>query len=199
MLGSITPLGERARNANWLITMTLYTVSSAAAGYALGSALAFLGHEAIRLPVPSSARIGIVGFSLLVGLVADMGVYGVKLPTVRRQVNDAWLYTFRRWVYAVGFGAQLGLGVVTIVTTSTIYVALFAEFLSMSVSTGAAIGLVFGLTRSLMTLQAAGSRTPEQLIALQARMTALDPVSRRLSLTVQALLGSCAVVVSIVR
>ncbi|SRR6266567_1604398 len=199
MLGSITPLGERARNANWLITMALYIVSSAAAGYALGGGLAFLGHETIRLPVPGSARIGIVGLSLLFGLVVDIGVLGLKLPTVRRQVNDAWLHVFRRWVYAVGFGAQLGLGVITIVTTSAVYVVLLAEFLSGSVSAGATIGFVFGLTRSLMTLPAAYVRTPERLMVMQTRMAALDSLSRRLLLALQAMVGSGAVVASVVR
>jgi len=50
-----------------------------------------------------------------------------------------------------------------------------------------------------MTLPAAYVRTPERLMVMQMRMAALDSLSRRLLLALQAMVGSGAVVASVVR
>ena len=39
MLASITPLGERGRNATWAITVTAFTVGATLAGAAVGALL----------------------------------------------------------------------------------------------------------------------------------------------------------------
>ncbi len=58
---------------------------------------------------------------LVVGLVLDLRLGGLSLPSWHRQVDEAWIGRYRGWVVGVGFGAQLGFGVVTIVTSSTTY------------------------------------------------------------------------------
>jgi hypothetical protein len=52
-------------------------------------------------------------------------------------------------VYGVGFGTQLGLGVVTIVTSSTVYATVLLAAWSGDARAGMAIGAVFGLVRAL--------------------------------------------------
>ena len=37
------------------------------------------------------------------------------VPGPRRQVDERWLDRYRGWVYGVGYGSQLGLGIVTVV------------------------------------------------------------------------------------
>ena len=60
----------------------------------------------------------------------------LRVPGPRRQVNERWLDEYRGWVYGLGFGAQLGLGVTTIVTSAATYVALFAALLSGTPAAG---------------------------------------------------------------
>ena len=66
----------------------------------------------------------------------ELGVGGAHLPTNHRQVNERWLDDYRGWVYGIGYGFQLGMGVVTIVTSATTYLAFLAAFLSHSVLGG---------------------------------------------------------------
>ena len=73
------------------------------------------------------------------GIAADLRLGDLRLPTVRRQVDNRWLNRYRGWVYGVGFGFQLGLGVVTVVTTSAVYLAFAAAMLSGSPAAGAMI------------------------------------------------------------
>jgi hypothetical protein len=78
------------------------------------------------------------------------------LWTLRRQVDDRWLTTYRGWVYGLGFGFQLGLGVATIVTTAAVYAWLLVVALAGSVTAGVVVGALFGLARALPVL--AGAR-----------------------------------------
>ena len=52
------------------------------------------------------------------------------VPGPRRQVDERWLDEYRGWVYGAGYGAQLGLGVTTVVSSAATYVALLAAFLT---------------------------------------------------------------------
>ena len=77
------------------------------------------------------------------------GVGGLRLPTVHRQVEEEWRGRYRGWVWGLAFGFQLAVGVVTIVTTSTVYVTWLAAGLSGAAFGGAAVGATFGLARAL--------------------------------------------------
>src|SRR6267143_1292208 len=120
MLASIHPLGERARNSRWGITVTAYLLGSAAGGAGAGAAAGWLVATACLLATAVELRAG-----------------GLRLPTVRRQVDEDWLARYRGWVYGVGFGFQLGLGAVTIVTTAGVYLAWALALLSGSAGRGA--------------------------------------------------------------
>ena len=89
---------------------------------------------------------------LLLGLALDLGTGGLALPSWRRQVDEQWLTRYRGWVYGLGFGVQLGLGVVTIVTSATTYAAVLLAAWSGHLGVGLAIGGTFGLLRALPSL-----------------------------------------------
>jgi hypothetical protein len=157
MLASISPLGERARSSRWGLTVTAYVLGSVLGGAAVGVVTAALGSL-----VPSSRRgspaAGIaVAALLLAGLLLDLRTAGLHLPTSRRQVDEAWLGRYRGWVYGAGFGLQLGLGVVTIVASATVYATVLLCALSGSPPAGLALGTVFGLVRALPVLGLAGA------------------------------------------
>ena len=182
MLSSISPFGERARASRWWLTTTAYVVSSTLGGLALGFVAASLGGL-----VPDGLRWSPAGFVvaallLVVGLVLDLRLGGLSLPSWRRQVDEAWIGRYRGWVVGVGFGAQLGFGVVTIVTSSTTYAVVVLAFLSGTPWAGALLGGVFGLVRALPLLLMAGVDTRERLwsalrtVELRARLA--DSVAR---------------------
>lgn len=187
MLGSITPLGERGRNSRWTVTVTAYVLGSAAAGTLLGSALGWVGGLA---PGNASARLVALAVLIAAGAAVDSGLGGTRLPTVRRQVNEDWLARYRGWVYGVSFGFQLGLGVVTVVNLSAVYVAFAAALLSASAVGGAVIGGTFGLLRALPLLSTARVRSPLQLARINARLETWDPPARRTAVAMEAALAA---------
>src|SRR3954447_3018177 len=130
MLTSISPLGERARGNRWPVTAAVYVVASTVGGLLIG---ALLGAAGSLLDV--SALVAAV--LCAAAAVADLLH---RLPTIHRQVDEDWLTRYRGWVYGAGYGVQLGLGVVTIVTSAATYAALGLCVLSGSVLTGAVIG-----------------------------------------------------------
>src|SRR4051812_13372293 len=125
MLASIHPLGERARGQNFAVTVTAYVVGSVAGAAAFGALLGGIGaaafdggHDALRLGLLAGAAV----------LAAIVDRSGRRIPSWHRQVNEDWLTQYRGWVYGVGFGVQLGIGVLTIVTTAAVYLTWAAAF-----------------------------------------------------------------------
>lgn len=190
MLSSISPVGEAARQQRWSITVTAYLVASALAGAALGAALGLLGDLA------GLDAVGAVGLVVVVaaGLIVDATVGPLS---VHRQVDERWLSTYRGWVYGAGFGAQLGVGVVTIVPSSVVWVTWAAAAFSGTPARGAAVGLAFGLLRALPLLAGGRATTPAGLRGLLRSMDRWrDPVTKLTVVgQVAVLLGAVAALV----
>jgi len=189
MLGSITPLGERGRNRRWGITVTTYVIGSVLGGIAIAGALGWLGAAIGLGSLSVSIRLGVLAAAVLVGVAVDLRLGGLRLPTIHRQVNEDWMVRYRSWVYGLGFGVQLGLGVVTIVTTSSIYAMLLAAALSGSAAAGALIGGVFGFVRAAIVFTVAGVKRPEQLGRADVLLRRWDGWTRRAALGVSGALG----------
>jgi hypothetical protein len=178
MLGSITPLGERGRGSMWRVTVTAYVAGSVLAAAVLGASLGWVGGW--TLPgADATPRLAALASILAVGLALDLGAFGARLPSVRRQVDEGWRTRYRGWVWGLGYGAQLGVGVVTIVTTSVVYVTWAAALVSGGLVAGAAIGSAFGLARALPILTVAGVRRPDQLLRVDASLSRLALPARR--------------------
>jgi len=158
MLSSISPLGERARASRWWVTTTAYVLGSLVGGLALGGLSGLLGSVLPTTWRSSPWALGLAAVLLLVGLALDLRLGGLALPSWRRQVDEQWLSRYRGWVYGVGFGAQLGFGLVTIITSSTTYAVVLLALLSGSPAAGLLIGGVFGLVRALPSVLMAGVR-----------------------------------------
>jgi MFS family permease len=197
MLGSITPLGERGRGARWGLTVGAYILGSSAGGAVLGGVLGWLGALVLGdLAAPTGPGIHplllwLAGLFALAAAV-DAGLLRARLPSVRRQVNEDWLLRYRGWVYGVAFGFQLGLGMVTIVSSAAVYLAFLGAFLSSSILTGALIGVGFGLLRALPLLGAARVRFPDQLGELDGRLSRWDRPARLVTLAGEGVLAVAA-------
>jgi hypothetical protein len=174
MLASITPLGERSRGFSWSLTASAFAVGSvvsAGLAGALGGALGSLApggtwRSAVALAVIAAA------------LAFDATRLRPHLPTTRRQVNEDWMARYRGWVYGAAYGAQLGLGVVTVVTSAAIYAAALGALLCGTIAAGAVVGGAFGLTRALTLLPAGRASTPDGLVALHRELGRLEGPAR---------------------
>jgi sulfite exporter TauE/SafE len=168
MLASITPLGERARQSRWWVTVSAFLLGATAAGAALGALVGAAGTA-----LGGGARWRLIALAAAAVLAVALDLASARVPGPRRQVNERWLDQYRGWVYGLGFGAQLGLGITTIVSSAATYVALFAAFLAGDAGRGALIAGVFGLVRGLTPLAAAHVRRPDQLLTLHRQLARL--------------------------
>ena len=192
MLGSITPLGERSRRMRWGVTATALAAGCAAGGAAAGTALGLIGSfTAARLP--GGWALGLVAIAAAAGLALDLRLGGLRLPTTRRQVDERWLRRYRGWVYGAGFGFQLGLGAVTIVSASAVYLTGICALLAASPAAGALIGAVFGLARGSTIVLARRATSPAALLAVDGLMQRLRRPAAAATLVATALTGLAAV------
>jgi cytochrome c biogenesis protein CcdA len=165
VLASITPLGERGRNSRYAVTAIAFVAGATGGGALLGTIFGALGSASLT-EISAKGRLGILAVVIAMTFVAELW----RLPTIRRQVNEEWMHAYRGWVYGFGYGAQLGAGVTTIVTTGAIYAMLVAEALTTHVGYGASIGTIFGFTRGITLLAGAAIRTPRGLVTLDAAL-----------------------------
>ncbi len=159
MLASITPLGERGRRSTWGVTVAAFALGAIGAGAGAGAVLGALGSALTPAGGRPAAVVGLLAAAVALDLLAP------AVPGPRRQVNERWLDEYRGWVYGLGYGVQLGLGVTTIVSSAALYAALGAAFLAGPAG-GAVIVGCFGAVRGLTPLAAARVRTPGELMAL---------------------------------
>ncbi|HUA43941.1 MAG TPA: hypothetical protein VMA77_01860 [Solirubrobacteraceae bacterium] len=195
MLASITPLGERGRQSSWRVTATLYVLGSLAGGAAIGALSGLLGWLALG----GIGTLGSVGLHARVAALAAMLAAGLawelargRVPGPRRQVDERWLDRYRAWVYGLGYGAQLGAGLTTVVVSSAVYIVPGAAVLSARPLTGGLIGAVAGGLRGVTVLTAAQVVTPQRLVAFHARMRLIERPVRAVALVAQLALACLA-------
>jgi sulfite exporter TauE/SafE len=197
MLASISPVGEASRGQRWPITVSAYLVGSTAGGALVGSLAGAVG-AAVGLvtgPWDLGWRLALFGAAGVVTVAVDRGLVPLRLPSWQRQVDERWLTTYRGWVYGIGFGFQLGSGLLTRIATSAVYLMLVAAALTGSVAAGALIGGVFGLTRALPLVTTAPLRDPVSLRGYHQRMDAASTLAVRT--TDAVVLGTTASAVAV--
>ncbi len=176
MLASITPLGERSRGFSWGLTASAF-----AAGAVIGGTLGGAAGGAVGSLLPAGTwRSGVALVILVAALCVDATPLGRRLPTTRRQVNEDWMTRYRGWVYGLAFGAQLGVGLATVVTSAAIYAAAVGAALPGTVWAGAAVGAAFGVTRALTLLPARRARDTAGLVELHQELDRLQTPAGRL-------------------
>jgi hypothetical protein len=190
MLGSITPLGERGRGSRWWLTVSAYIAGSIIGGAAMGGLLGWLG-TAVELS--SGLRLLLLGAGALLAIAFDLQIGGLRLPTTHRQVEEAWRTRYRGWVWGLAFGFQLALGVVTVVTSATVYLTWLAALLAGSVGGGLVIGFAFGLARALPVLSVGRVRTPAQVLGIDRVLRRMAGPAQRLTLVAGGAVAALAV------
>jgi sulfite exporter TauE/SafE len=184
MLTSISPLGERARHNRWSLTVSAYVFGSVIAATLIGAALGTVGSALKAAGMSRSVAAALLALCALIAVLTESGF--LRLPTIHRQVNENWLNEYRGWVYGAGYGLQLGVGIVTIVTSAAVYLTLAGELLVGSIAGGALIGMTFGAMRAVPLLALGRPSTHAQLVARHRKLVALAPVGRGLTVVVAA-------------
>ena len=190
MLSSISPFGERSRQSRWWLTVSAYLIGSVAGGATTGLVFGSIGG---LLPISASAGLAILATAAVFGLAADLRVRGLSVPSLHRQVNEDWLTTYRGWIYGLGFGYQLGLGLATIVATSTVWLVWIAALARGSWLAGLAIGALFGFARGALIFATARAQEPAQLRDLFTSIAASAPQVHRTAVVAAGLVAATAV------
>jgi hypothetical protein len=167
MLASITPLGERGRQSTWGITVGAFLLAAVGAGVLTGAALGWVGWRLLA-GIGPQARLAALAGVAVIALALD--ALPMRVPGPRRQVDERWRTQFRGWVWGGGYGAQLGVGVGTVVQSAATYLALSAAVLSGGPGRGAVIVGLFGLARGLQPLATWRVRRPDRLVSFHARL-----------------------------
>ncbi len=196
MLASITPLGERSRRQRWLVSVSALIVGATVTGATVGFVLAAAG-RLLPLSLTGGRRLDLVLAVTVAGIVLELRPFGFALPSHRRQVNEKWLHRYRGWVYGVGFGGQLGVGVLTIVTTPAVYVALLAEALAPTLAAGVLIGAAFGFVRGAIVLSTARINSGERLAAFHRRFHRAERRAGAASAVAQAVVVAAVIAVAL--
>jgi MFS family permease len=173
MLASLTPFAEAGRGNRWTITATSFSIGAVTAGACGGLIWSGLGS---LLPNGEWRTIGAAAV-VAIALVIDATPLRKRLPLTKRQVNEDWMVTYRGWVYGTGFGAQLGLGFITLVGCAAIYATFLIELLSGRLLAGLVIGATFGAAKAASLLPAGRARDRQSIVALHRRLLRLEPLS----------------------
>ena len=191
MLTSITPLGERGRGHRFWLTRTWLIIGHVVGGLALGAilALASIVVDATVGRPASTAALVAIAVATVAAVVGDLA--GVVVPG-RRQVDERWLTAYRGWVYGLGFGAQLGFGLVTVVNTLLLGAVLVAGVV-LAPGEAVLLGGVYGLARGGGATANGRIRTVNDLHRLHRLLDRSERVVRLASLGAVAIAAIGAV------
>ncbi|MFT7473447.1 MAG: hypothetical protein ACI81L_000362 [Verrucomicrobiales bacterium] len=188
MLSSIHPFGERSRNNSFRRTASAHIAGGALGGLTLGAVVGSLGWLVTTLLSPSNqVRTIIVMGAALIALALEATNRERSLPTRTRQVNENWIQSYRGWVYGSGFGAELGFGISTIITTSLVHLLVIAMLLVGSLPESLLLGAAFGTARSATVLAARKIDSPERLRLFHQQLHSLRSRSRSAAVAALAL------------
>jgi len=180
MLSSIHPFGERSRNNRFMTTAIAHVLGSTLGGLVLGVLASTVGALVLAVvPISSTVRISLVVLAAFGATVLEATHRERMLPTRTRQVDENWIQQYRGWVYGGGFGAELGFGISTIITTTLIHLLVLTMVLIGDPVSGGFIGALFGAVRGATVLTAARVDSPEQLRAFHHRLDQLRSHSRK--------------------
>jgi hypothetical protein len=187
MLSSITPMTEAGRGNRFSSTARWFLIGGIVGGSCLGLLAAGGAALVAATGISTEARWALAAIIALATAAIDLGAFGVELPIFKRQVNDAWLRTYRGWVYGAGFGWQIGFGVATYIMTAGVFLTIALAVLGANPAAAIAIGATFGLVRGSAVFIGRGATSPAALSAVHARLDALGPAARMAALGVQLL------------
>jgi MFS family permease len=185
MLSTLTPLGERSRGHRYPVTVVWFVAGAVGGGAVLGAGMAALAAATSTWSASPRAIAIAVIVATLVSIASDLRVGGFSLPTVPRQVDEVWTGRYRSWVYASGFGAQIGIGVSTYVMTAAVYLTIVVAALTRDPLVALLVGTTFGAARGLAILAGMRLTTPAAIRSFHDRFEGAAGRSRSFAVLAQ--------------
>jgi hypothetical protein len=192
MLSQITPFSERARGQHYSVTAAFFVLGSAAGGATLGAVTAVAAAAVSAAGIGSDALLGIAAGLAVLTAAVDVGVFTAAPPFFRRQVNEDWLPRYRGWLYGVGFGWQVGVGVATYIMTAGVFLTAALAVLTADPLAAFFVPVVFGIARGLTVYLTAHVCTPAQLQSFHRRFDAWSEPVRRAVIVVWLVAATAA-------
>jgi len=194
MLSTITPFGERSRGHRYPVTVTWFVAGSILGGATLGALAAGLAAlaAAAGLGTHPGWVVSAAAVAALAAAGVDAGWFGDLIPLWRRQVDDGWLARYRSWVYATGFGWQIGVGVATYIMTAGVFLVVVLAAVTANPVAAVAICTGFGLVRGMAVILTARAGSPARLRDMHRRFDQVGP-----SVRVAVILVELAVAVTV--
>lgn len=185
MLSTLTPMSEAARGHRFWVTAVWYTLGGLLGGIALGLAVAPVAALVGWAQPQPLVGAGFVAAAAILAMATDLRLTGWRLPGHTRQVDENWITTYRPWVYATGFGAQIGFGLVTVIMTGALYLLVVVMALTGDPLAAVALGGLFGLVRGAAIWVGFRLDRPAALRRFHQRFEALAPASIALMVVVE--------------
>lgn len=180
MLSTITPLTERGRGHRFGATATWFVGGALLGGLLLGTVGAIAGQVVAELELSATTRAVVAVVVVFVAAAFDARLLKPALPHYRRQVNEDWLDEFRPWVYASGFGLQIGAGLATYIMTGGVYAVVCLAALTAQPGDAWLLGAVFGLSRGVAVLSGRGNVDARRLASFHRRFARIEEPVRRI-------------------
>lgn len=168
MLSMVTPIGEASRGHRYPATATWFIGGAALGGVSLGGLIAGLAVLVRRLSLTGHSVATVTVAASIVTIASDVRLGGFTLPRIARQVDEVWLNRYRGWVYGLGFGWQIGVGLSTYVMTAAVYLMIVLGALTGRPLVALAVGTGFGLCRGAAVLLGLRLTTPNAIRTLHA-------------------------------
>jgi methylamine utilization protein MauE len=178
MVETISPVVHGGR-ARWLGTLALHTLGAAGTAALFGAALGWIGGS-LGAPWQRAGLLALAAVAAFYSLGA-LTRLRAPVPQLRRQVPDWWRTYFSRSFAALLYGAGLGVGFLTYLSTGAFVVVAFAAAASGRPAIGALIVAPFGIVRGLSAVVAWRSVTQERSRALVDRLVSRSRAARRIA------------------
>jgi MFS family permease len=192
MLTTLNPVSERGRGHRYLPTAAWFLLGAVAGGALLGGATG-VGALLVGLAhIPAWLALMIAVVLAAVCVAAERRWLGLRLPVHPRQVDESWTVTYRRFVYAAGYGIQIGSGFATYIMTTAVYLTAALAVLTASPVAALAVGVIFAATRGLAVLIGAAGTDPARLRTILRTLDDLAPASVAAALGVQVVAAVAA-------
>lgn len=185
MVETVTPAvcGSRRRQ---LVALALFALGAIAAAAALGAVLGLSGAA-----IGTGPALVVAAALAVLGALREAGIVRFAIPQSKRQVPDWWRYELPLPVWSAGYGAGLGLGVLTYQPVATFWVACAAAVALGRPVAGAVAFALYGVGRAaVLLLPARRGADPMAIVERLVRR-------RRTLLRANAVaLGACAVLLA---
>lgn len=195
MVTTIAPAVFAGNRKKWTMAASIFVAGGALGGAATGIVLSSMG----RIGFVTGPMRRVAWLVLVVAALGyafhECGFWQLPAPSLRRQVPRGWRTRFPLPVVALLYSADLGSGILTQITTASLYVLCIALVALGEPIKGILLMSCYGMVRALTTMAfSAGCDTMDAAISRSRAMIPWRPLLRPLSaIALLVVAGTCGI------